>query len=398
MSIGARGVLRTVWLCFAACVCEGIDLQAAGVAGPGIRAEFNSTAQALGWFFSAGTIGLFIGAALGGWLADRAGRKRVLVASVAAFGLFSLLTATSQDVHTLTALRLLTGFGLGGALPNLIALASEAAPAQRRNAYVSLIYAGAPLGGAVASVVSMVNPLERWRWIFIVGGMLPLLVVPLLARWLEESARFRTATVQVVTTGRLLQLFSSGRAVRTLLLWGASFLILLTLYLLLNWLPLLMKGSGMSTVAAGAAQCLFNVGGAIGAALIGRVLESRGRTLGVALTYGGLPVLLGILVAIIGAPAGTLLVLFLLGATVLSAQAILYAIAPLCYPTQSRGTGVGFVVSIGRLGSALGPLLGSTLVQAGRSPGAVLGGLLPLALLGCAIALLIAWRRVVPED
>lgn len=146
-----------VLLCFLAALCEGIDLQAAGVAAAGIRQQFHPDGRWLAYFFSASTLGLFCGAIIGGRVADRLGRKPVLVTSIAVFGLFSILTGLAWDVDSLTLARLLTGLGLGGALPNLLAIGSEDAPVNRRSAYVTMIYAGTPLGGALASLVSLLT-------------------------------------------------------------------------------------------------------------------------------------------------------------------------------------------------------------------------------------------------
>ncbi len=388
----------TVVLSFLACLCEGIDLLAAGLAGPGIRHEVGLGARALGYFFSAGTFGLFIGAIAGGWFADWWGRKRVLVASVVAFGAVALLTALARDAATLATLRLLTGLGLGGALPNAIALGSEVAPGHRRSVYVGIIYAGAPLGGAVAALASLAIPLDGWRVIFIIGGVLPLILAPVMAMRLRESVRFTAVAGRLPDRDRLLELFRAGRAGRTVLLWLSCFCLLLTLYLLLNWLPLLLNDSGVSKATAALALALFNIGGGLSATLITAVMESRWRASGVLVTFVAMPLLLALLASVIGTASATLLVLMLLGTTMLAAQSIVYSISPLVYPTLIRGTGVGLVVAIGRLGSAVGRMLGSVLVQSERSSGDVLLRLLPIAVLASASAMLASWRRVDSAD
>jgi MFS transporter, AAHS family, 3-hydroxyphenylpropionic acid transporter len=393
-------VLLTVVLCFLTSLCEGFDLQAAGVAAGGIRAEFHPDAARLGYFFSASTLGLFVGAAFGGRLSDRVGRKSVLVGSVAAFGLFSLLTPLAANISALILARLLTGLGLGGALPNLIALGSESAPAGRRSANVTIIFAGAPIGGAIASLISLLIYPGHWRVIFIVGGVVPLLIVPLLATLLTESHAFRLARARPSGKGasRVLDLISEKLWWRTLLLWASSLLALLTLYLLLNWLPLLMVAGGMTYSQAAGTQILFNAGGASGALYIGTQLETQRRKAGVLVTFIGLPCLLALLIMAAGHLAPTLAVVFLLGAAILSAQAILYAYAPLLYPTAIRGVGVGFVVAMGRIGSILGPLFGSMLVGAGRGSTQVLAGLLPIVLACSLCAVALVWRAPAPAE
>lgn len=396
MSAAATARL-TVFLCFLATFCEGIDLQAAGLAAAGIRAQYHPDPQLLSYFFSASTFGLFIGALVGGRLADRLGRKHVLVGAVAVFGMFSLLTTLAADINMLTVARFLTGLGLGGALPNVLSIGSENAAANRRSASVTMIYAGMPLGGAFASFISLLTSAAQWRLIFIAGGVVPLLVAPAIMRWLPESLAFNRlkalATQTKTVRGGLFAFIEQGRLPRTLLLWASFFLALLTLYLLLNWLPTLLAGSGLAKAAVAIGMIGFNLGGGLAALYIGSQLETKLRHWGVLAVFVGLPLLL---LWLASGPQGVALILavvFGLGAAVVGAQAILYAFAPLCYPTRARGTGVGFAVAIGRIGSIVGPLLGGILVGSGRSSSQVLAGLLPIVIVGSLCAIVLAWRQ-----
>lgn len=404
---------RTILLCVLAALCEGIDLQAAGVAAAGIVPEFHPGPEQLGTFFGASTLGLFVGALLGGRLADSIGRKAVLVVSVGLFGLFCLLTPLAWDMSSLSVARLLTGFGLGGALPNLIALVSESAPAQRRSASVAMVYAGTPFGGAVISLVSLLLPAAQWRWIFIVGGVLPLLLAPVMARALPESTAYRHLQRALAAhraggdampkRGSLLAVLADGRLGRTLLLWVSFFLGLLTLYLLLNWLPTLLTGAGLTRVAAAGAQIGFNFGGALAALGIGFLLEGRARNPSIIVTFVTMPILLVALAHGSAQLAVLLLIVFLLGCAVLSGQAYLYSVAPLLYPTSIRGMGVGAAIAIGRIGSIVGPKLGGTLKAAGHDSARLLMDLLPFVIVGSVAALLLAWRTAPqalrrPED
>ena len=149
----------TIGLCFMVALMEGLDLQAAGIAAVGMAQAFALDKMQMGWIFSAGILGLLPGALVGGMLADRHGRKRILLGSVLLFGLFSLATALAWSFPTLLLARLLTGVGLGAALPNLIALTSEAAGSRFRGRAVSLMYCGVPIGAALA-------PRWRQRWAF----------------------------------------------------------------------------------------------------------------------------------------------------------------------------------------------------------------------------------------
>ena len=140
------GAAMTLGLCFAVALLEGLDLQSVGVAAPRMAREFGLSVGQMGLAFSAGTFGLLPGAMFGGRLADRIGRKRVLVISACLFGLLSIMTALVNDFHTLVIVRVLTGIGLGGALPNLIALSSEAVDPRSRSTAVSVMYCGIPFG------------------------------------------------------------------------------------------------------------------------------------------------------------------------------------------------------------------------------------------------------------
>jgi len=398
---GAAAARVTLVCCVLTALCEGIDLQAAGVAAAGIAGEFKPSAAELGTFFSASTFGLFFGALIGGRIADSSGRKRVLVVSIALFGLFSLLTPLAWDVPSLAWARLLTGLGLGGALPNLIALVAENAAATRRSFSVALAYSGAPLGGAIASLISLLLLPSGWRWIFIVGGILPLLLAPSMAVWMPESAAFRQLpleaqmqpeTAAMPNRGDFRAIFARGRALRTLLLWSSFFLGLLTLYLLLNWLPTLMVGQGLSRSQAAGAQIGFNLGGAVAALLMGYLLESRLRQPGIVVAFVALPLLVMWLADAHAHVSAIVLIVFLLGCAVLAAQAFLYAMAPASYPTRIRGVGVGAAVAVGRIGSIVGPKLAGALKAAGHSSTQLLHDILPIVIAGSVCALWLAWH------
>ena len=388
--------LLTVGLCCLVAIFEGFDLQAAGVAAPKLGPAFQMSPEQLGWFFSASTFGLMLGAAIGGRLSDRYGRKAVLLGSMTVFGALSVATAVSDSVEMLLWTRFFTGVGLGGALPNLIALAAENTPVERRQTAVGLLYAGLPLGGALAALVSLVGAEpDDWRAVFWVGGLAPLVTVPLLLWILPESRELRAAKAEHVpgaSIGRAL--FGLGRAPTTLLLWGGFFMALLTMYLLLNWLPTLLVGRGLTRPDASLVQMAFNIAGAVGAMTTGALLDRLGRTQVVASAFLAA---LACLVLLAFAPVElgiSLIVGALVGASVSATQALLYAIAPTGYPTAVRGTGVGSAVAVGRLGSAAGPLLAAAVIGSGGTPQEVLMVLLPaMAVAGVAAVLLVRRAR-----
>lgn len=385
----------TIVLCFIVALIEGFDLQAAGIAAPHIAQEFGLSAVQLGWFFSAGLIGLLPGALFGGWLADRLGRKEVLIAAVLLFGLFSLLTAYADSYSGLLLARLATGLGLGAALPILIALSSEVAGAGLKSTVVSLTYCGVPLGGATAALMGVLGVGEDWRLIFYMGGIAPILLAGLLAMYLrEESVVRRDSASGGGSAGG--GLFAQGRATATLLIWLSSFFTLAVLYMLLNWLPSLLVVLGYDQVQAGYVQILFNLGGAAGSILTGRLMDRASPVLVVLCTYLGMLVALAALglvqrfdlLLLAGAAAGF---------CAIGGQLVLYALAPMLYPADIRATGVGATVAVGRLGSMAGPLVAGQILALGMGGSAVLFAAAPGLLLsaGMALTLMRGQRRAI---
>ncbi|MBD2837191.1 3-(3-hydroxy-phenyl)propionate transporter MhpT [Pseudomonas sp. JM0905a] len=387
METASRRSRRTILLCFIVALIEGLDLQSAGIAAAGIRAAFNLDQAMMGWMFSASIIGLLPGAFLGGCIADRVGRKKVLVAAVVLFGIFSLWTAYAGSLNSLLMARFLTGLGLGAALPNLIALCAEAVEERQRSTAISIMYCGVPLGGATAALVAMAAG-EAWQWVFIVGGVAPLAIVPLMIAMLPESTAFsrQQQGVAVARPSTLTALCGEGRTRVTLSLWVSYFFTLTVMYMLLNWLPSLLLELGFSKPQAGVVQMAFNIGGAIGSLAGGVLLDRYSRRLVVLCIYGGLLLALaGIgladnLSAMIAAG-------FAAGGFVMAAQLVLYALAPAFYPTLVRATGVGAAVAIGRLGSVTGPLAAGKILAAGAGTAGVLTAAAPGLLVAAAVIL-----------
>ncbi|ATC25404.1 3-(3-hydroxy-phenyl)propionate transporter MhpT [Caulobacter vibrioides] len=391
---GTHGGLVAVAICCLLAVFEGFDLQAAGVAAPRLAPDLGLKPEDLGWFFSISTFGLMVGAALGGRLSDRFGRKVTLLVSVAAFGLLSIATGLAQDLNGLLVARFLTGVGLGGALPNLIAIVAESVSPKLRGRAVGFLYAGLPCGGALASLVSLAgaDPSD-WRIVFFVGGVGPLLAMLLAMVLLPDTPMAQVGPVGDQKSGFVEALAGEGRGLTTLLLWIAFFLALLIMYLLLSWLPSLMIGRGLSRSDAGLIQMAFNLAGAAGSVATGWLMDHRRwRTLTILGAFGASAAAMATAAAAPASLAVFLIVGAALGATVSGVQSVVYGLAPGFYPARLRGTGVGAAVVVGRLGSAAGPLLAATLIGAGGSSNQVLLALMPVIALGGLVSLLLATR------
>lgn len=373
-----------VFVCFLIAAVEGYDIQAFGVAAPRLAPELGLDSSQLGWAASAAMAGLVIGAFLGGWLADRVGRKPVLIGSVALFGVFSLATAYSDTFEILLWARLATGLGFGGAMPNLIAIATEISPPGRRSLTVSAMFCGMPVGGAVSALVARLAGEDLdWRGIFLAGGITPLLLVPLIVLLLPET---RPAPDPAADRHTLRALFGRGRAAPTLLIWLAFVLTLVVLYMVLNWLPTLVVAKGRPAAEGFTAAMAFNLAGVVGAILVGLLTDRVGYRWPLTLACTLIAASMAGLALASGGPA-ILALSALAGFLVLGAQYSLYAVAPALYPAQVRAWGAGAAVAVGRFGSIAGPLVAGQLRHAGATPGEVFAAMAPVALTAGAAVL-----------
>jgi len=382
----AAGIV--IALCFAVAIPEGYDLQAIGVAAPRLIPALHLAKAETGWTFSASLFGLIVGAMIGGWLADRVGRRPVLVGSVAAFGLFSLATVLSTDFDSLFLWRLTTGLGLGGAMPNLIAMAREISSPQRRALTSSMMFASLPVGGAGAALFARYGA-HDWRDIFVLGGIVPLVLAALVA-WKLPETRPPGAARATPDRNSLHALFAQGRAPVTLALWAAFILTNIIVYLLLNWLPTLAVAKGLGASSALFTSVGFNLGGIAGALLLALAVDALGPRAPMAAGYGGL---VAVMIALAFAHGFAPIVLLSAagGFLALGVQYILYGLTPTYYAAVTRGTTAGAAVGVGRVGSILGPLVGGSLLGAGASASAVAFAMAPVALAAGATVLLLTF-------
>ncbi len=357
---------------------EGLDLQAAGIAAVGMAQAFALDKMQMGWIFSAGILGLLPGALVGGMLADRHGRKRILLGSVLLFGLFSLATALAWSFPTLLLARLLTGVGLGAALPNLIALTSEAAGSRFRGRAVSLMYCGVPIGAALAAALGFSGLAAAPADYFLDWRRGPAAADPVADALAAGVAGVSARGGQRAAAHPVCP----GQAAATLLLWLGYFFTLLVVYMLINWLPMLLVGQGFRASRAAGVMFSLQIGAACGTLLLGALMDKLTPLRMSLLIYSGI---LASLLALGSASSltGMLLAGFVAGLFATGGQSVLYALAPLFYPAAIRATGVGTAVAVGRLGAMSGPLLagkmlalgtGTVGVMAASAPGIVLAG------------------------
>ena len=397
--VGAFQV-KLLLTCAAVLFLDGFDTTAIGYVAPALAKEWDLARGALGPVFSAGLFGLMIGALLFGPLADRIGRKKIIILSTLAFGVGTLITAFVNDVNALFAVRLLTGLGLGGAMPNTIALTSEFSPHRRRATMVMVMFVGFSIGAALGGLLAAaLIPQFGWRSVFVVGGAAPLVLAPVLTLRLPESVRFlalagdahqRVAQLLALVDPKAVfaqgtrfvvnepalaglpvrHLFQGGRTAATLLLWIVFFMSLLDIYFLSNWLPTVLNDLGASIAEAAAIGSMLQVGGVVGTFALGSIID-RFSFRALALVYFIAVFAVGAIGQLGHSAVFVTIAIFVAGFCIVGGQIAANALAAGFYPTSVRATGVGWALGIGRIGSIVGPLVGGVLLSLKWSAGEV---------------------------
>lgn len=399
-----KHAVTTVAICFLIAVIEGLDIQAAGIAAAGIRESFGLNSSQLGVFFSAGILGLLPGALVGGRIADRIGRKTVLIWSTAIFAVFTLCTVWVNSFNSLLAVRFLAGAGLGAAMPILITLASEAVSPQNRGRAVGLMYCGMPVGAAILSLIASTEFGANWKNIFYLGGLLPIIVIPVMMWLLPESKEYlkskdlaaQAPVGSAAQGGSFADLFNSQNLLRTLFIWVSYFFTLMVVYIMLSWLPSLFQELGFSRKEGATAQFYFMVTATIGTIILGMLTDRWKKSYVIILMYGGI---LAGLIALNAAGSLTQMYLAsaLVGAFVIGCQGVLYAFGGIVYPTEVRATGVGVASAVGRVGAMLGPAIAGSLLTAGFGATGVISAAIPCIIIS-AVFMLILVKRMQTQD
>ncbi|WP_176593785.1 MFS transporter [Sphingobium sp. EM0848] len=427
-TIDAAPISALQWRVFAltliASVFDGFDTMVMSFLAPAITRQWGASHAAFGLVFSATLLGAAIGAATLGMLADRIGRKKLVIVAILWFGSLTIACAFATDITSLALLRFVAGLGLGGAIPNMLALAAEYAPARRRSTIVSVITWGTPLGAVLGGLLAPhVLEIADWRAMLLVAGIAPVLLAPILWTGLPESVRFlalgsgndarllsivrRIAPDLAVppgtrfllperTVGRATigALFRNGLAAGTILLSAAMFTSLLLSFMLVNWTPTLLERAGIPLSDAILGTVILNLSGIVGSLGIARVVDGRMRGSAVlALSYICAVVAIlcaGTATMIEGIPLPILMAsLAASGFFLIGSQITLSAYITAFFPTALRGTGIGFNNAVARCGSLLGPALGGILLSAGIDPAHILfAGIIPGLLSAIALACL----------
>jgi AAHS family 4-hydroxybenzoate transporter-like MFS transporter len=354
--------LRVAWLCGMVLLLEGYDIAAVGYAIPSLVDAWRVAPSGFTQALTAGNVGLLFGSLCAGLLGDRLGRKPLLIGCVAVLGVFSLFTALAGSPLQLAGLRFLTGLGLGGGIPLAIALASDFAPPKAQGRLLILMSAGVPIGFTIGGLLaSQIVSVSGWPAIFVVGGVLPLAMVPLLALRLPESVALRAATRR---RNLVAALFQNGLAPSTVLLWAINLLSLLGVYFILLWMPAILHSTGVSPSRAILGTTMYALGVIASPLVAAPVVDRIGmeRVLTCGLAFGALCVLsIGLF-----DPPFWLLSVVICGAGIGGGcQAGINSLSGLVYPPAIRSTGAGWALGAGRVGTIAGPLLGGVLLARG---------------------------------
>jgi len=379
-------------LCAACLILDGFDVQVVGYVAPTIFQEWGVPRSVLGNVLAAGNFGVLLGSLIFTMVADKVGRRPVLVTGTFFFSVLTIATSYSQDVTQLLWLRFISGLGLGCIIPQATALVGEFSPRRSRVTLMMCITVGFTLGAAIGGfVAAWLIPNFGWRSVFLFGGTVPFAIAIAMAWGLPESLQFLAVrkvkraeltrwlrqldpslpigdgTAYVANEGSkagvpLMHLFRDGRTGFTLLLWVVNFMNITILYSLSNWLPTVVTGMGYPTQTAVLVGTVLQVGGTIGTFGLAWLIARRGFVPVLAVTFA----IATVSIALIGQPGISLALLtaivFIAGWCVVGGQPGLNALSGTYYPTYLRSTGVGAGLGVGRAGGILGPYIGGVLL------------------------------------
>ena len=386
-------IMLIVWSFFIVLI-DGYDIAAIAFAAPSLAREWALKPGALGPVFSASLIGILFGSALFGFVGDRYGRKAALVWANLVFGVFTLGAAYSTNLDQMFWLRLLAGLGIGGVIPNVVAINAESAPRKLRATLAIIAVGCVPLGGAIPGfVTAALVPTHGWQIIFLIGGIVPIIIAIAAQIGLPESIKYMALhesqrgkmekTIKAIRPDYVVppnakfviedekqyagfspgHLFRDGLALITPLLWLLFALNLMGYFFLISWTPTLMTAAKLPPATAALAGASLQIGGTVGALLLCWWLQKH-RFLAVAIMFVVAVPAVGAIGYAAGLASQTILLvtIFFAGFLVLGIQSGINVIGAMVYPTSLRANGSGWELGIGRIGSIVGPLVGALLI------------------------------------
>lgn len=376
---------KLILWCLFIVLFDGYDLAINGVVLPLLMKEWGMTTVQAGMLASTALAGMMFGAMIFGMLADKIGRKKVVLICISLFSGFTFLGGFATNPTEFGALRFIAGLGIGGVLPNLVALTNEYAPQRLRSTLVTLMFSGYAVGGIMAALCgTWFAASYGWQIMFYIAGI-PLLFMPLFIKFLPESltylvkanqhdkargflekiepemvnsrdAKLVLADADQTESSSVKALFTENRATGTFLFWLIFFMCLLVLYALGSWLPKLMMAAGYSLGSSLLFLLSLNTGAVIGVIGGGMLADKfhlkpvlicmtlMGAIALFCLGFNSPPVVLYFLVAVAGASA-------------IGSSIIMYSYVAQYYPVAIRSTGIGWASAVGRIGAIIGPIV-----------------------------------------
>jgi AAHS family 4-hydroxybenzoate transporter-like MFS transporter len=401
--------IRVAVICTLVQLCDGYDVNSIGVSVPSLTHAWNLPGPAFTTAFLWSSIGILVGALSAGPIGDRFGRKPLLITSLAIFGVASVGSAFAGSLGLLTILRFFTGLGIGGGFPGAASLTGDYAPQRRRALMIMASFTGAPIGGFLCGQgAGILLPTLGWPSIFLIGGIVPLVLVVMMVFWLPESPRFLatkshlsqreaallqrleiTATegadhgIDVAQGNPVKMLFSQGYALQTILMWVIFFCSLMNLFLFIYWTPEVLHIIGMTPADAAFASSFRELGAICAVVYLGVLIDRFGAERALALHYA-VGIIFIALIALVAMPFLLLtVVIFFSGMTIIGSQTGANAACGKLYPARMRTSGLGWALGIGRLGGIAAPILGGYLLRNGVEP-------LHIFLSACVFALIAA--------
>jgi AAHS family 4-hydroxybenzoate transporter-like MFS transporter len=419
-----------VAVCALSAIFDGFDIQSINILAPVISQNLHIPIGAFGVIISCGWLGVMIGSLLSGPIADHSGRRLPVIISVFVFGICTLFVAHANSFNEILVYRFLTGLGLGGVLPNLLALTSEYSPARLRGRIMLMMFSGIPVGSVVGALLgSVIVPAWGWRGFLYIGAIFPIVLGLVLLKALPESLMFLvTRGADQARVVRLMQriapdlactaatrfeaaegqqkkipwsmLFSEGHGTTTALLWLIYFTNFLVFMFPYTWLASILRLSGLPLSLALALTSLFALGGIIGMWMNGWFIDRFGVRIPLVICYIGCFIFMGIFGLVAGTHSVPLLgvVVFITGAFINAAQGGNNVLAAGLYPTALRSTGLGLAFTVGRIGSIISPVVGGLMIAAHwHFPTMFLVAGLPAVIGAVAILAIRAARQAQPQ-
>lgn len=412
--------IRVAMICTLVQLCDGYDVNSIGVSVPSLTHAWNLPGPAFTAAFLWSSIGILVGALSAGPIGDRFGRKPLLIASLLVFGLASFGSAFVGSLTMLTILRFFTGLGIGGAFPGAATLTGDYAPHRRRALMIMLSFTGAPLGGFLCGqAAGILLPTLGWPSVFVIGGVVPLLLVGAMALWLPESPRFLAAKgnlspreaallrrldispaqsadhgLDLAQGNPVKMLFGKDYALQTMLMWAIFFCSLMNLFLFIYWTPEVLHLIGMTPADAARAGSFRELGAIFAVLYLGVLIDRFGPERALALNYAAGIIFIA-LIALVSMPYLPLvIVIFFSGMTIVGSQTGANAACGKLYPARMRTSGLGWALGIGRLGGIAAPALGGYLLSRGLAPTHIFLSACLFALIAATATAALAFRGV----